>query len=185
MRKLAIASIIALAIAWFPVVTTAQEKSAKVFDIEGWSLILGSCEKVFLNDDFQSGVKRCYYLDPQQKYGVGAITWAFYKDGTEHLYWKGWMLHTDQAQTSHLLDGGTWYVTPPRKMPYEMGYLVAMRAFFEKVKGENGKLNLKKTTGYVVDENGNRLIDKTTTIYHNKNSANDPNPVSTDQDKSH
>jgi len=158
--------------------TTISKAEETVLDVEGWSLILGSCEKVVFNDDFRSGLERCYYLDPTHRYGVGAAMWAFYKDGTKYLHWKGWMLHTDKTQTAHLLDDGKWYVTKPGKMPYEMGYLSAMRTFFEKAKNVvDGKLTLEKTIGYVVNEIGERIMDKTVTVYFNKNSANNLNPT--------
>lgn len=157
--------------------STKGKATNAVLDVEMWELILGSCEKVVFNDDFQSGLKRCYYLDPTHKYGVGAITEVFYKDGSTHLYWKGWALHTDKAQTAHLLDNGKWYVTLPSKMPCAMGYLTAMRAFYEKAKSVvDGKLTLEKLTSYVTGKDGKPMMDKTSTVYFNKNSANDPNP---------
>lgn len=150
----------------------------KVLNVEMWELILGSCERVVLNDDYQSGLVRCYYLDPTQKYGVGAITSAFYKDGSEHTYWKGWALHTDKAQVAQLLDNGQWHVTSPNKMVHNMGYLSAMRTFFEKAKSDKDwKLTVKKLTSYLSDKYGNPMMDKPSTVYLNKNSAKDPNPT--------
>lgn len=170
-------SLVFLVMAPLPAISETKTNNA-VLNVEMWELVLGSCERVVLNDDYQSGLVRCYYLDPNQKYGVGATMSAFYKDGTEHLYWKGWMLHTNKAQTAHLLDSGKWYVSPPSKMPWGMGYLTSMRAFFEKAKNvpSGGKLTIEKLTDYVVDKNGKQMMDKTSTTHFNKNSANDPNP---------
>lgn len=143
-----------------------------------WELILGSCEKVVFNDDFQSGLKRCYYLDPRQEHGVGAVSWVFYKNGTTLLYWKGWGLHTINAQVAMLTDEGKWHVLPKGKLNAPMGYFAAMRTFFEKAKNAvDGKLTLNKLTVYLHGRNGRPLMDKKLTIWLNKNSASDPNPT--------
>lgn len=158
--------------------TTERKIHDTVLNVEMWSLILGSCEKVVLNDAYQSGLTRCYYLDPMGENGIGATTEAFYKDGSTHLYWKGWALHTNKEQIAQLLDSGNWYVTPPSKMLQSMGYLTAMRAFFEKALGmTDAKLIPEKLTHYMLDQNGEPMKDKITTIYLNKNSAHDPNPI--------
>lgn len=152
-----------------------EEKSASPPAVEMWNPILGSEDRVILNDEYQSGLVRRYYLDPNCKQGIGYVLWAFYKDGSEELLVKTWMLGTEQAQEAMKLSDGTWYIRPPSKLTPPALTLKILRYAFEKTSEfVNGKVLVTGARQLLVDENRNTLV--TRTIYFNKNSAKDPNP---------
>ncbi len=154
-----------------------EEKSASPPAVERWNPILGSEDRVILNDEYQSGLVRHYYIDPNCSQGVGYVLWVFYKDGSKELLVKKWMLGTEQEQEAMKLPDGTWYIRLPSKGRPPQLSLKILRVALEKSdeKFINGKLLLKDFFQVLIDEKGKMLAHRI--IYLNKKSANDPDPV--------
>ena len=96
MRKSVLVSVV------FAVLLVAADVFAQqeVLLVENWVKV--GEERQVLNKDFESGLVRRYYVDPDQKNGVGSTLSVFYKDGSEELFWKGWNLYTEKARVALL-----------------------------------------------------------------------------------
>lgn len=80
--------------------TNAAHADTFVLPVENWVKI--GEERQVLNKDFESGLVRRYYVDPDQKNGVGSTLSVFYKNGSEELFWKGWNLYTKNGKAALL-----------------------------------------------------------------------------------
>lgn len=182
--KLSVAVIIALLFSALLLKADGNGNSSSISilppNVERWQLISGLEEKIIFNDQYKSGLVCRFYIDPEIKYGLGATISVFYKDGSEYLFWKGWMLNTESAQSASPLNSGVWYTMSPSKTPAPFGCLQTILQMFEILEPQNfidGKPLLEKMEFYAADDPENVQWDKKTIFYFNKNSANDPNPT--------